>query len=97
MKPMGEAQRLETLWEIPDHLWEKIEPVLLEGDPPKASGRKRVNPRQILDGIIFGLCSSCPPITSECPDGIGAMTAPSIAPSSGGWNWVCSSRYGRCW
>ena len=59
MKPMGEAQPLETLWEIPDDLQEKIEPVLLAADPPKATGRKRVNPRQILNGIIFRLPSGC--------------------------------------
>ena len=59
MKPMGEAQSLETIWEIPDDLWEKVEPVILEGLPPKATGRKRVNPRQILNGIIFRLRSGC--------------------------------------
>ena len=37
MKPMGEAQSLETIWEIPDDLWEKVEPVILEGLPPKGS------------------------------------------------------------
>ncbi len=59
MKPMGEAQPLETIWEIPDDLWEKIEPVILEGNPPKSTGRKRVNPRPILNGIIFRLRSGC--------------------------------------
>ena len=59
VKPMGEAQPLETIWEIPDDLWEKIEPVILEGNPPKATGRKRVNPRPILNGIIFRLRSGC--------------------------------------
>ena len=59
MKPMGEAQPLETIWEIPDDLWEKIEPVILERTPPKATGRKRVNPRPILNGIIFRLRSGC--------------------------------------
>ena len=59
MKPMGEAQSLETIWEIPVDLWEKVEPVILEGLPPKATGRKRVNPRQILNGIIFRLRSGC--------------------------------------
>ena len=59
VKPMGEAQSLETIWEIPDDLWEKVEPVILEGLPPKATGRKRVNPRQILNGIIFRLRSGC--------------------------------------
>ena len=59
MKSIGEAQPLETIWEIPDDLWEKVEPVLLEGNPPKATGRKRVNPRPIFNGIIFRLRSGC--------------------------------------
>ncbi len=57
VKPMGEAQSLETIWEIPDDLWEKVEPVILAGTPPKTTGRKRVNPRPILNGIIFRLRS----------------------------------------
>lgn len=56
---MGEAQPLETIWEIPDDVWEKIQPVILAVDPPKATGRKRVDQRQILNGIIFRLRSGC--------------------------------------
>ena len=59
MKSMGEAQPLETIWEIPDDSWEKVEPVLLEGNPLKATGRKRVNPGPICNGIIFRLRSGC--------------------------------------
>ena len=55
MKPMRQVEPLETIWEIPDDLWEKVEPVILEGTPPKITGRKRVNPRPILNGIIFRL------------------------------------------
>jgi hypothetical protein len=32
---------LPTIWRVPDELWEKIEPILREYDPPKATGRKR--------------------------------------------------------
>ena len=46
-------------WEIPDCLWEKIEPVLLAADPPKATGRKRVDQRRILNGIVFKFHSGC--------------------------------------
>ena len=53
MKPMRQVEPLETIWEIPDDLWEKVEPVILEGTPPKTTVRKRVNPRPILNGIIF--------------------------------------------
>jgi len=57
---MAQAQPLETVWEIPDGLWEKIQPVLLMADPPKATGRKRVDQRRILNATIFKLRSGCP-------------------------------------
>ena len=38
---MGKQETLETIWEVPDELWERIEPIILEEDPPKARGRKR--------------------------------------------------------
>jgi putative transposase len=50
---MGRGNTLPTIWEIPDDLWEQIHPVILQMEPPKFTGRKRVHPRQILDGIIF--------------------------------------------
>ena len=33
---MGKQETLETIWEVPDELWERIEPIILEEDPPKA-------------------------------------------------------------
>ena len=42
---MGKQETLE----VPDELWERIEPIIL--DPPKARGRKRSDPRQMLNGI----------------------------------------------
>jgi putative transposase len=56
---MSDVQPLETIWEISDDLWERIQPVLLTADPPKATGRKRVDQRQILNGIIFRMRSGC--------------------------------------
>ena len=38
---MGKQETLETIWEVPDELWERVEPIILEEDPPKARGRKR--------------------------------------------------------
>ena len=55
----GKQETLETIWEVPDELWERIEPIILEEDPPKARGRKRSDPRQMLNGIIFRLRSGC--------------------------------------
>ena len=56
---MGKSQALPTIWEIPDDLWNQIHPVILEMDPPKSTGRKRVHPRRILDGIIFRMRTGC--------------------------------------
>ncbi len=56
---MGNGETLDTIWEVPDHLWEQIWLVILEMDPPKARGRKRVHPRQMLNGIIYRLRSGC--------------------------------------
>ena len=49
----------ETIWEIPDHLWKQIRPVILEMDHPKATGRKRVYPRWMVDGIVLRIRSGC--------------------------------------
>ena len=56
---MGKGEALATIWEIPDHLWEQIQPVISEMDPPKPTGRKRVDPRRMLDGIVFRMRSGC--------------------------------------
>ena len=44
MKPMRQVEPLETIWEIPDDLWEKVEPVILEGTPPKPPRSGLVQP-----------------------------------------------------
>ena len=56
---MGKDETLGTIWEIPDHLWEQIDPVILDLDPPQGTGRKRADPRRMLDGIIFRMRSGC--------------------------------------
>lgn len=52
-------RRLPTLWQVPDGLWKRIEPLLNEADPPKPRGRHQVDRRRVLDGIIFRLRTSC--------------------------------------
>lgn len=52
-------RRMATLWEVPDDLWERIEPLVLKDEPPKATGRKRVDRRRVLDGIIFRMRTGC--------------------------------------
>ena len=56
---MGTSPPTPNIWEITDDLWEKIEPVLLTADPPKATGRKRVDQRLMLNGVIYKLRSGC--------------------------------------
>lgn len=51
--------RLPTIWEVPDDLWEQLEPLLAELDPPARTGRPRINQRAALDAIIFRLRSGC--------------------------------------
>ncbi len=52
-------RRMATLWEVPDELWERIEPLVLKADPAKQTGRKRVDRRRVLDGIIFRMRTGC--------------------------------------
>ena len=37
---------MATIWEVPDALWEQIQPVILDMDPPKATGRKAGSPEE---------------------------------------------------
>lgn len=50
---------LPTLWEVPDELWERTEPLLKRFDPPAATGRHPVDQRRVLDAIIFRLRTGC--------------------------------------
>ncbi len=55
-----EEKPLPTIWRVPDELWEKIEPILAEYDPPKRTGRPRVDRRAVLDAVvIFRLRTGC--------------------------------------
>jgi putative transposase len=53
------AKPPDTIWEVPDALWERIEPLINEAYPPKPTGRPRADLRRALDGIIFRLRSGC--------------------------------------
>jgi putative transposase len=52
-KPLG------TIWEVPDPLWQRIEPILRESWPRKPTGRRPADWRQVLNGIIFRMRSGC--------------------------------------
>ncbi len=63
---MGRNQRqnrpLDTIWEIDDELWQRIELILFEDAPatPKArGGRPRIDWRSAINGAIFRLRSGC--------------------------------------
>ncbi len=57
--PRRRPKPLPTIWRAPDALWRVVERVLVELDPPKRTGRKRIDPRGALDAIIFRLRSGC--------------------------------------
>jgi len=48
---------LPTMWRVPDDLWAKIQAILAQYDPPEPIGRKRIDQRRALDGIIYRLRS----------------------------------------
>lgn len=50
---------LPTIWNVPDELWELIQPILDELDPVAATGRPRVDPRAALDAIIYRMRTGC--------------------------------------
>jgi putative transposase len=56
---MAEETRIPTIWEVSDDLWERIEMLLDEHDPPKPAGRRRVNARDIINGIIYRFRTGC--------------------------------------
>ena len=53
------ARPLETIWELPDGLWERLEPILLRQYPPARTGRPRVDLRRVVEGVIFRMRSGC--------------------------------------
>jgi transposase len=56
---MLRKKRIPTLWEVPDQLWERIEKLIDDLDPPAPTGRKREDARKILDGVIFRFRTGC--------------------------------------
>lgn len=50
---------LPTIWELPDGLWERIEPILKRCYPPARTGRPRADLRLVLNGLIHRMRSGC--------------------------------------
>ena len=53
------ARPLETIWEVPDELWERFEPILAKHYPPAPTGRPRADLRRVVNGVIFRMRSGC--------------------------------------
>lgn len=45
--------KADTIWTLPDALWDIIESLLAEAYPARATGRPRVDLRRVIDGIIY--------------------------------------------
>jgi putative transposase len=73
------APTLETIWEIPDALWERLLIVLMHHFPRKKTGRPRADLRRVINGIIFRLRTGCQ--WARLPDDFG--------PKSTVHDWFC--------
>ena len=54
-----EEESMPAIWCVPDELWEKIEPILAEHDPPKRIGRPHADRQAVLGAVIFRLRTGC--------------------------------------
>ena len=59
MRKKRKIKPLPTIWHVPEELWNDIEPIIRKFDPPKHTGRKRIDQRAALDAIIFRMRSGC--------------------------------------
>jgi transposase len=63
-------QREVAIVRLTNEEWEQVRPLLEAHDPPARLGRKRVNPRGVLEAIIYRERSGCRwnALPSEYPD-----------------------------
>jgi putative transposase len=59
MRKKRKIKPLPTIWHVPEELWNDIKPIIRKFDPPKHTGRKRIDRRAALDAIIFRMRSGC--------------------------------------
>lgn len=50
---------LETIWRVPDVLWERMSKVLDVYDPPAKTGRPRIDQRLAMDALIYRIRTGC--------------------------------------
>jgi putative transposase len=56
----SQPKPLDTIWEVPDELWARIEPILKEDwQPSPKGGRPPECWRRVFNGIIYRLRSGC--------------------------------------
>ena len=55
----SKIQSIPTIWEIPDDLWQRIEPLFPIPEKASGTGRKRVPYRRVLNGILHVLRTGC--------------------------------------
>lgn len=68
-QPRKKTNPLPTIWVVPDPLWHTIQAVLAVYDPPKSTGRTRIDARKAFDGIIFRMRTGCQ--WNQLPKGFG--------------------------
>lgn len=91
---MGKIDASPAIWEVPDDVWQRIYPIIVEMDPAKSTGRRSKDPRRTLDDIIFRMPSGYQ--WNHLPRELGNGST-IVGPYSAGLNWECWSAYGRCW
>ena len=50
---------LDTIWQVPSALWERMSKVLAVYDPPAKTGRPRMDQRIAMNAIIYRLRTGC--------------------------------------
>jgi putative transposase len=58
-KQKRKYEPLPTIWEVDDVLWNIIIAIINQLDPAAATGRKRVDLRAALNGIVYIMRSGC--------------------------------------
>src|SRR4030067_3665645 len=59
MRKKRNVKPLPTIWHVPEELWNTIEPIIRKFDPPKHTGRSRIDQRAAMNAIIFRMRSGC--------------------------------------
>jgi transposase len=54
----GEKRELPIV-RLTEEEWARVRPLLAADDPPRRKGRKRVNPRGVLEAIVYRQRSGC--------------------------------------